>query len=97
MSLGFKELLGVRVLLSLPPRDTKGIELSPELKEQLDREYAAKLDKLEVYATGDSVGAFLKKGDKVYVPTEELKRGTFIEVNGGQKLMVSSMAIAIIW
>jgi hypothetical protein len=96
MEKGFKKLNGVRVLLSLPPRDTKGIELSPELKEELDREYAAQLDKLEVYAVGDAVEG-IKIGDVVYVPTEELKRGSFIEVNGEQKLMVSSMSIAIIW
>ena len=96
MSLGFKQLMGVRVLLSLPPRDTKGIELSPELKEELDREYAAQLDKLEVYALGDSVGN-LKVGDKVYVPTEELKRGTFVSINGEAKLMIAYHSIALVW
>lgn len=96
MSLGFKQLMGVRVLLSLPPRDTKGIELSPELKEELDREYAAQLDKLEVYALGDSVGN-LNVGDKVYVPTEELKRGTFVSINGETKLMVAYHSIALVW
>ena len=96
MSLGFKQLMGVRVLLSLPPRDTKGIELSPELKEELDREYAAQVDKLEVYALGDSVGN-LKVGDKVYVPTEELKRGTFVNINGEAKLMIAYHSIALVW
>ena len=96
MEKGFKKLNGVRVLLSLPPRDTKGIELSPELKEELDREYAAQLDKLEVYAVGDAVEG-IKIGDVVYVPTEELRRGTFITINGESKLMVNSMAIALIW
>lgn len=96
MSKGFKQLKGVRVLLSLPPRDTKGIELSPELKEELDREYAAQLDKLEVYALGDSV-VDLKIGDKVYVPTEELKRGTFVTINGESKLMVAYHSIALVW
>jgi hypothetical protein len=84
------------VLLSLPPRDTKGIELSPELKEELDREYAAQLDKLEVYAVGDAVEG-IKIGDVVYVPTEELKRGTFVTINGESKLIVNSMAIALVW
>jgi hypothetical protein len=96
MEKGFKKLNGVRVLLSLPPRDTKGIELSPELKEEMDREYAAQLDKLEVYAIGDAVEGLIK-GDVVYVPTEELRRGTFITINGESKLMVNSMAIALIW
>jgi hypothetical protein len=96
MEKGFKKLNGVRVLLSLPPRDTKGIELSPELKEELDREYAAQLDKLTVYAVGDAVDS-IKEGDVVYVPTEELKRGTFVNINDEAKLMVSSMSIALVW
>jgi hypothetical protein len=93
---GFKKLNGIRVLLTLPPRDTKGIELSPELKEELDREYATMLDKLEVYAVGDAVEG-LEAGDFVYVPTEELKRGTFVNVNGEAKLMVSYHGIALVW
>jgi predicted transcriptional regulator len=96
MEKGFKKLNGVRVILSLPPRDTKGIELSPELKEELDREYAAQLDKLEVYAIGDAVEG-IKIGDVVYVPTEELKRGTFVTINEESKLIVNSMAIALVW
>ena len=96
MEKGFKKLNGVRVLLSLPPRDTKGIELSPELKEELDREYAAQLDKLEVYAVGDAVEG-IKIGDVVYVPTEELKRGTFVTINEESKRIVNSMAIALVW
>jgi hypothetical protein len=96
MEKGFKKLNGVRVLLTLPPRDTKGIELSPELKEELDREYAAQLDKLTVYAVGDAVDG-IKEGDVVYVPTEELKRGTFVNINDEAKLMVSSLSIALVW
>ena len=96
MEKGFKKLAGIRVLLSLPPRDTKGIELSPELKEELDREYAAQLDKLTVYAVGDAVDG-VEEGDVVYVPTEELKRGTFVNINGEPKLMVSVMSIGLVW
>jgi hypothetical protein len=96
MEKGFKKLNGVRVLLTLPPRDTKGIELSPELKEELDREYAAQLDKLTVYAVGDAVDG-IKEGDVVYVPTEELKRGTFVTINGESKLMVAYHSIALVW
>lgn len=94
--LGFKKLNGIRVLLTLPPRDTKGIELSPELKEELDREYAAKLDKLEVYAIGDAVEG-VEVGDMVYVPTEELKRGTFVTINDEAKIMVAYHSIALVW
>lgn len=94
--LGYKQLKGIRVLLTLPKRDDKGIVLTPELEEQMNREYATKMDNLEVYAVGDSV-TDLNVGDKVYVPVEELKRGTFITINGEEKLMVSSMSVALIW
>ena len=96
MEQGFKQLKGYRVLLSLPPRDTKGIELSPELEEELNKEYASKMDNLEIYAIGDTVDN-LQIGERVYVPVEELKRGTFVTINGQQKIMVSSMSIALIW
>ena len=96
MEQGFKQLKGYRVLLSLPPRDTKGIELSPELEEELNREYASKMDNLEIYAIGDTVDN-LQIGERVYVPVEELKRGTFVTINGQHKIMVSSMSIALIW
>jgi len=96
MEKGFKQLKGIRVLLSLPTRDTKGIELSPELKEELDREYAAQLDKLEVYAIGESVEG-INPGDKVYVPTEELKRGVFITINNETYIMVGQHSVALVW
>ena len=96
MEQGFKQLKGYRVLLSLPPRDTKGIELSPELEEELNKEYASKMDNLEIYAIGDTVDN-LQIGERVYVPVEELKRGTFVTINGQQKIMISSMSIALIW
>ena len=96
MEQGFKQLKGYRVLLSLPPRDTKGIELSPELEEELNKEYASKMDNLEIYAIGDTVDN-LQIGERVYVPVEELKRGTFVTINGEQKIMVSSMGIALVW
>lgn len=95
-SLGFKKLKGVRILLSLPPKEDKGIILTPELEEQVNKEYAEKMDNLEVYAVGDGVED-LQAGDRVYVPTDELRRGTFITINGESKLMVSSMSVALIW
>jgi hypothetical protein len=93
---GYKQLKGVRVLLSLPKRDDKGIILTPELEEQFNREYAQKMDKLEVFAIGDSVQD-IQPGDMVYVPVEDLKRGTFVSINDEEKLMVSAMSIALVW
>ena len=93
---GYKQLKGVRILLSLPKRDDKGIILTPELEEQFNREYAQKMDKLEVFAVGDAVQD-LQVGDMVYVPVEELKRGTFVTIKDEEKLMVSSMSVALVW
>lgn len=93
---GYKQLKGIRILLSLPKRDDKGIILTPELEEQFNREYAMKMDKLEVFAIGDSV-TDIQVGDVVYVPVEELKRGTFVSIKDEEKLMVSSMSIALVW
>jgi histidinol phosphatase-like enzyme len=93
---GYKQLKGIRILLSLPKRDDKGIILTPELEEQFNREYAMKMDKLEVFAIGDSVSD-IQVGDIVYVPVEELKRGTFVSIKDEEKLMVSSMAVALVW
>lgn len=93
---GYKQLKGIRILLSLPKRDDKGIILTPELEEQFNREYAMKMDKLEVFAIGDSV-TDIQVGDLVYVPVEELKRGTFVSIKDEEKLMVSAMSIALVW
>ena len=93
---GYKQLKGIRILLSLPKRDDKGIILTPELEEQFNREYAMKMDKLEVFAIGDSV-TDIQVGDVVYVPVEELKRGTFVSIKDEEKLMVSAMSIALVW
>jgi hypothetical protein len=93
---GYKQLKGIRILLSLPKRDDKGIILTPELEEQFNREYAMKMDKLEVFAIGDSV-TDIQVGDVVYVPVEELKRGTFVTIKDEEKLMVSAMSIALVW
>ena len=93
---GYKQLKGIRILLSLPKRDDKGIILTPELEEQFNREYAMKMDKLEVFAIGDSV-TDIQVGDVVYVPVEDLKRGTFVSIKDEEKLMVSAMSIALVW
>jgi hypothetical protein len=47
-------------------------------------------------AIGDTV-TDVQVGDIVYVPVEELKRGTFVSINEEDKLMVSAMSVALIW
>lgn len=93
---GFKKLIGLRVLLSLPVREDYGIQLTPEVQAELEKEFAEKLVKLEIYEVGDGVKNY-KPGDLVYVPTEDLRRGTYLEINKETKLMINAMSIAIVW
>jgi len=96
MEKGFKTLRGVRVMLSIPKKEESVIKLDPETQKELDRKFVETFKSLEVYAVGDAVD-FISKGDRVYVPTEELQRGTFVDINGEQKLIVNSLSVAIIW
>lgn len=95
-NLGYKKLAGVRVLLELPFKKKSAIELTPEMQQEIDREWALSLDKLTVYGVGESVVGY-EVGDVVLVPTEELKRGSFHTINGKEMLMISSMSIALVW
>ena len=96
MEKGFKELRGMRIMLSLPTREKSVIKLDPETQKELDKEYSLKFDKLEVYAIGEHVDG-ISIGDVVHVPTDELRRGTFVEINGEQKLIIPFLAISLIW
>ena len=49
-----------------------------------------------VVSKGKDVTA-VNVGDKVYVPTEELKRGTFVTINEESYLMVAYHSIALVW
>jgi len=96
MEKGFKQLKGVRVMLSIPKREESVIQLDPETQKEIDRKFVESFKSLEVYAVGDAVD-FLSKGDRVYVPTEELQRGVFVDIEGEQKLIVNSLSVAIVW
>lgn len=96
MEKGFKQLAGMRVMLSLPKREDFGIKLAPDVQREVDKEFASKLISLEIYAVGDSVEKY-KEGMKVYVPSQDLSRGNFIDVNGEQKVIINSMDISLEW
>lgn len=93
---GFKQLKGIRIMLSIPRREESKIKLPTELQEEADRDFALQLTKLQIYAIGDNVEGY-DVGDVVNVPTDALRRGRFIEINGEQKLIINSLDIDLIW
>lgn len=96
MKKGFKQLKGLRVMITLPKREESNIKLSPEIQQEIDREFWEKCTKLKVYAVGENVEG-VSEGDDVYIPPMELKRGDFIEIEGETKLIVNYLAISLVW
>ena len=86
----------MRILLNLPdPPDSK-LFLNEKIKEELMEENFKKMDKLEVYDVGDAV-TDVKKGDLVYVPINDLRTASLVEIDGARKGMINSLSVAIIW
>lgn len=90
------KLLGRRVLLSIPQRPESILELSPEVEEQIEREFIKKWTGLEVYAIGQDVTTVIA-GDTVYVPTSTLSNAERIIIDNDTKMMINEFEIAIIW
>lgn len=97
MNKPFKKLLGNRVLLKTPPLPESKLQLSKEAQESLKEDYLKKLDKLEVYAIGDTVTT-VAEGDFVTVPVptvlnaQKIKLSTDLEV-----CLVSIFDISLVW
>lgn len=90
------KLKGLRVLLSIPdPPDSK-LFLNEKIKNELLEEQMKKMDRLEVYMVGEEVKG-LTAGDIVYVPANDLRQASVVEIDGKTKALVNSLSIAIIW
>jgi hypothetical protein len=90
------KLKGKRVLLNRPVIEKSPIEMTPEVKESIDRDNMKKWTHLEVFQIGESVEG-IEVGDMVYLPKGALERSDVIDVAGELKLMVSDFDIAIVW
>lgn len=91
------KIWGNRVCLDLPEQPIHKVEISPELKKQLESEKLKQYDKLKVYAVGENVKELFSPGDEVFVDPSGLQKGSFIEVGDKKKIIVSSYDIAITW
>jgi len=87
---------GNRVYLTLPDMQEYKVELSPEFKKELQAEIVSKLDRLTVYAVGNTVKN-VKVGDEVFVDPLELKRATVVNVEGKERIIVPSYGISHVW
>lgn len=92
-----KKLHGNRVCLDLPEQPIHKVEISPELKKQLEAEKIKQYDKLKVYAVADNVKELFSPGDEVMVDPSGLQKGTVIEIGDKKKIIVSSYDIAVTW
>ena len=90
------KLKGQRVLLSRPQKKDLGIQLNPELEAELMREEVKEYSSLEVFAVGDEV-TDIQVGDNVYVSPGTLIHAEVVSIDNGEKIMVRSMDVAIIW
>ncbi len=96
MGKGFKQLWGNKIYLIMPEKEESKVILAPELNKDLEKEFIAKFDKLEIYAVGDVVTKF-KEGEKVLVDPTSLRRSPVIEVNKMKLLLISDHDIVHTW
>lgn len=90
------QVLGSRILLSVPAAPESVIELTEEGKQARHMEFVMSLKSLEVFATGEDVTK-VKKGDNVYVPPGIAVSGDKVMIDGQVKLLLGERDVAIIW
>lgn len=97
MNKPFKKLLGNRVLLKTPALPETKLQLSKEATDSLKASYLEKLDKLEVYAIGDTVTT-VQEGDIVTIPVGNILNGQKIKISDDLEVcLVSIYDISIVW
>ena len=97
MNKPFKKLLGNRVLLKTPALPETKLQLSKEVTDSLKVSYMEKLDKLEVYAIGDTVTT-VQEGDIVTIPVGNILNGQKIKISDDLEVcLVSIYDISIVW
>ena len=93
----FKKLLGNRIYLSLPPENKNNLHISEEVKEELRKENIKKLQRLTVYAVGESIN-WLNEGDEVMIDPSAIQKAFTIPLSDEKSVVcVSSYDIAHIW
>lgn len=97
MNKPFKKLLGNRVLLKTPALPESNLKVPTAAQEELKKAYLEKLDKLEVYAVGDTVTT-VAEGDIVTIPIPNVLNGQKIKLSDDLEVcLVSIFDISIVW
>ncbi len=96
------KVLGSRIYLDMPEIKEHKVSISPALNTELEKEEAAKFDRLKVFAVGEGntetvVKQVIKPGDYVLVDPIGLKKSFIIEIDGSKKIVLSLYDILHIW
>lgn len=87
---------GNRVYLNMPLLPESKLELSAELKKEMQFETAEKFQNLTVFAVGDAI-SHISVGDNVFVDPVALKRAPIIVIEGSEKIVVPVFDIMHTW
>ncbi len=94
-----KAVLGKYVYLNIPPRPEFKIKVDQNTKEALEKEWIAKLDKLEVYAVGVGADSNIKEGEFVLVDPQFIQQIKMVPMGDGEdpKALVTDYMIVHVW
>ena len=92
----FKKVFGNRVYLILPKQPVTNIELDGETKKAVFEKMLENMDKLKVYAVGESV-IDVKEGDEVYIDPKRAQMYTRLVLKDKSLLIVPSFDIMHVW
>lgn len=67
------KVLGKYVYIDIPVRPEMKFKVDENTKEELEKEFLRKLDKLQIWAVGDSANTKLKEGQWVLIDPEAIR------------------------
>lgn len=93
----FSKLFGNRIYLEFPKEQDFTVIVDPKTKQELQREFLTTIQRLKVYAVGDSI-SHIKEGDEVMVDPATAQRALIIDLSENRKvLLVSVFDIVHLW
>lgn len=95
------KLLGKFIYLDIPAKPEYKIEVDHNTKEELEKEWLKKLNKLQVWAVGEAANPEIKEGDWVLVSPEGINQIKMVpfEENGEtiKRALILDYHIVHIW
>jgi len=92
------KVLGKYVYLEIPTQEEFKFEVDHNTKEALEKEWIAKLNKLKVWAVGESANPSIKEGDFVLMDPNAISTLKMIPMDDGTKKgLILDYHIVHIW